>query len=69
MSRLGFADRWIKLIMMCVKSTNYAVLVNGTPTGRIFPHEGNSPRGSTFTLSFSLMCRGSQLFTDESGTY
>ena len=33
MRQMGFADRWIQLIMMCVKSATYAVLINGTPMG------------------------------------
>jgi hypothetical protein len=40
MSHLGFADRWIRLILMCVKSTTYTILVNGTSTGQIFPTRG-----------------------------
>jgi hypothetical protein len=40
MKRMGFADRWINLIMMCVKSANYAILVNGSPMGRIYPTRG-----------------------------
>jgi hypothetical protein len=40
MKRMGFAGRWINLIMMCVRSANYAVLINGSPTGRIFPTRG-----------------------------
>ena len=33
--KVGFAPYWIKLIMMCVSSAQYAVLVNGIPTRRI----------------------------------
>jgi hypothetical protein len=37
---MGFGDRWIGLIMMCVTRANYAILVNGTPIGQIFPTQG-----------------------------
>jgi hypothetical protein len=37
---MGFAPYWIKLMMMCVTSVHYAVLVNGIPTGKIFPSRG-----------------------------
>jgi hypothetical protein len=40
MKQLGFARRWVQLVMMCVKSATYEVLVNGTPTGRIQPSRG-----------------------------
>jgi hypothetical protein len=40
MQRLGFAPRWIRLIMMCVTTVKYAVLVNGNPCGSINPSRG-----------------------------
>jgi hypothetical protein len=40
MKKLGFDDKWIDLIMMCVKSVNYAVVVNGVPCGNIRPTRG-----------------------------
>jgi hypothetical protein len=40
MQRLGFANRWIKLIMACVSSVSYYVLVNGNPMGNIKPLRG-----------------------------
>ena len=38
--KLGFHRRWVKLIMECVSSTSYSVLVNGTPHGYIKPSRG-----------------------------
>jgi hypothetical protein len=35
MGKMGFDERWIQLIMKCVKSVHYAMLVNGTPVGNI----------------------------------
>ncbi|XP_059431505.1 uncharacterized protein LOC132165008 [Corylus avellana] len=40
MRRLGFDLRWINLIMMCVTTVQYAVVVNGRPCGRIKPQRG-----------------------------
>jgi hypothetical protein len=40
MKRMGFDSKWIKLIMMCVTSTQFAVLVNGNPCGKFFPSRG-----------------------------
>ena len=38
--KLGFDNRWIDLIMMCVKSVNYAIVVNGVPCGNIWRTRG-----------------------------
>ena len=40
MEKLGFAQRLINLIMMCVCTENFSVIVNGQPTGQIFPSRG-----------------------------
>jgi len=37
MRKLGFAEEWIRLLMTCVSSTSYSVLINGTPIGHISP--------------------------------
>ena len=40
MRRMGFQERWIELIMMCVTTVSYFVLINGEPIGRIVPSRG-----------------------------
>jgi hypothetical protein len=40
MRQMGFAPRWIGLIMMCVTSVQYSILVNGNPSGRIISTRG-----------------------------
>jgi hypothetical protein len=40
MYKMGFAGRWIQLIMMCVRTANYAILINGNTEGRIYPSRG-----------------------------
>jgi hypothetical protein len=40
MRRIGFAPQRIRLIMMCVPTVQYAVLVNGKPCGKITPTMG-----------------------------
>ena len=37
MCKLGFHQRWIDLMMMCVTTVSYSVLLNGEPKGRIVP--------------------------------
>jgi hypothetical protein len=44
MCRLGFATRWIQLIIMCVTSVQYAVVVNGEPCELIKPKRGVATR-------------------------
>jgi hypothetical protein len=40
MWRLGFDDRWVSLIMVCVRIVTYYVLVNGQPYRHIQPTRG-----------------------------
>ena len=40
MRRMGFNEGWINLIMLCVKTVIYSVLVNGEPCGMIHPTRG-----------------------------
>jgi hypothetical protein len=37
MRRLGFANRWIDLLMKCVRTVTYSVLIHGKPYGKIIP--------------------------------
>jgi len=40
MRTMGFEEKWIALVMKCVKSVSYSVLVNGVPYGNILPSRG-----------------------------
>ncbi|XP_059446599.1 uncharacterized protein LOC132178161 [Corylus avellana] len=40
MGQLGFYPQWIRLVMMCVTTVQYAVLVNGSPGEIITPTRG-----------------------------
>ncbi|GLT59334.1 hypothetical protein SLA2020_321590 [Shorea laevis] len=40
MRAFGFAEDWIQLIMACVTSVQYAVLLNGEPSERVTPSRG-----------------------------
>ncbi|XP_019175839.1 PREDICTED: uncharacterized protein LOC109171159 [Ipomoea nil] len=37
---LGFDGRWVKLLMMCVSTVSYSVLINGSKTEQITPTRG-----------------------------
>jgi ribonuclease HI len=55
MRRMGFAERWIHLVMMCVTSTSYSVLVNGAPVGLISPSRGIR-QGDLISPYLFLLC-------------
>ena len=38
--RLGFHHSWVDLIMECVSTVSYSILVNGEPEGMIHPSRG-----------------------------
>ena len=40
MLRLGFAPTWVDLIMLCVTTVRYSVVVNGNLVGPIVPKRG-----------------------------
>jgi hypothetical protein len=40
MCRLGFAPSWIQLIMTCITTVQYAMVINGEPCGHIQPERG-----------------------------
>jgi hypothetical protein len=37
---LGFAKRWVNLVMTCIGTISYSVVVNGNPVGQIQPSRG-----------------------------
>jgi hypothetical protein len=55
MRQMGFAQRWIELIMMCVKIVQYAIVVNGQPCGAIKPRRGLRQGNPISPYSF-LLC-------------
>jgi hypothetical protein len=40
MRKIGFSDQWIHLVMSCVRTISYSVLINGKPHGNIQPTKG-----------------------------
>ena len=55
MRKMGFRERWINLVMGCVKTVSYSVLVNGDPCGMIFPTRGIR-QGYPFSPFLFLLC-------------
>ena len=52
MQRMGFKDKWVSLIMMCVTTVSYFVLINGELRGSIIPTRGLR-KGNLFPHIFS----------------
>ena len=40
LERLGFHHLWIGLIMQCISSVTYSLLINGSPRGKVIPSRG-----------------------------
>ena len=38
LQKMGFDLHWIKLMMECISSVKYRILLNGQPRGLIIPH-------------------------------
>ena len=55
MTRMGFYNRWIDLIMVCVKIYSYSILVIGEPQGLIHPSKGIW-QGDPFSPFLFLLC-------------
>jgi hypothetical protein len=55
MSRIGFANRWVQLLMTCVRTVKYFVLINGRPFGKIFPSRGLR-QGDLLSPYFFILC-------------
>lgn len=64
MKKMGFHDKWISLMMMCVTTMSYSVLINGETKGIITPSRGLR-QGDLIPLPF--LCGGFDGHVKEGG--
>lgn len=55
MCKMGFASRWIKLIMTCIRSVTYSILVNGHQWEILFLLE-TSDKGIHYSPYLFILC-------------
>ena len=67
MRKLGFQEEWIRLIMTCVTTVSYSVLINGKPEGKIILTRGLRQGDPISSYLFLLCAKGltAMLLRDE----
>ena len=55
MGKMGFGEAWVKLMMMCISTTAYSVLLDGEPQGHITPTRGLQ-QGDALSPYLLLLC-------------
>jgi hypothetical protein len=63
MRRMGFSNRRIRLLMTCIYTVSYAIVVNRQPVRRILPSRGIRQRDPPSPYRFIFVLRDLVLFS------
>lgn len=55
MRRMGFVERWVRLVMKCLTTVTYSVIINRNPVGCIRPTRGIR-QGDSLSPYLFLLC-------------
>ena len=66
MEKMGFCTRWVALMMSCVKTMSYSIMVNGEPIGMIHPKRGIRQGDPLSPFLFLLCAEGLHAFIKHS---
>ena len=58
MEKLGFCNRWVSLVLECISTVSYSILVNGEPKGDIRPSKDLRQRDPLSPYLFLLCSEG-----------
>ena len=58
MRKMGFDERWITFMMLCMSTVSYSILINGAPNGFIRPTRGIRQRDPLSPFLFLLCTEG-----------
>lgn len=57
MERLSFSKKWINLIVECITTSSFSVIINGAAEGLISP-KGLKARVTSIPIFVFVVCRG-----------